>query len=300
MRTMQAATLVAALGLLAVLGWRQWDDVRTLAAQADLWLLGAAWALAVGLGIVATQGWRLCLRAVGVQVPLGTALYLWFVGSAARYVPGGVWSYASRAVLANRLGIPAAAAGSSMYFETLVIAASSLAVGLLALTRGQASLSLAQAALIWIAICALLHPKVLASARRIPGRAGAWFARIPLPSTRSVITLYAYYTAYWVAFGFAFCVLGAAFSPLVWDHALHVGATFALGYWLGFVVVLVPGGLGVREGAYYLLLLAALPAEASLTVALASRIWIMAAEITMLIAITATGLLRPRATPPPT
>lgn len=300
MKRLQAAALTVALLILATLLWRQWPDVRALVVQADLRMLAASWGLAIVLSVMAAHGWRLCLRAVAVDLSLGQAVYLWFVGSAARYVPGVVWSYASRTVLASRMGIPAAATASSMYFETLVIAASSLAIGLPALVRGQqASLSLTQAALAWVGICALLHPRVLGLARRLPGRPGQWFSRIPLPDARAVVLLYAYYSVYWIGFGFAFCLLAAAFSPLVWDNVVHVGATFALGYWLGFVVLLVPGGLGVREGAYYALLLLVLPSHSSLVIALASRLWIMTAEAAMLIGISATAALRGRAAPGP-
>jgi len=298
-RVQRVALFVALLVVGAVL-WRQWRDVADLLARADLRLLALSWVLVFPLTLMAAYGWCLCLRALGVHIPVSQAVSIWFVGSAARYLPGGVWSYASRLALAHRAGVPAAATASSMYFETLVILASSLAAGVPALMAGRVeslTLSVTQALVGWTAICALLHPKILMLARRVPGRIGRWFSAFPLPDAKTVFTLYLYYTLYWAGFGLAFCLLASAFFPIAWGDVVHVGATFALGYWLGFVAFLVPGGLGVREGAICLLLLAVMPQDASLAIALASRLWIMGAEVVILAAIALDRLWRAGARP---
>ena len=61
----------------------------------------------------------------------------------------------------------------------------------------------------------------------------------------------------------------------------HLAGTIAASYLWGYIVVLAPGGLGVREVAMSLLLaqIPGFPVAASLVVAAWSRIWFTFAEV---------------------
>jgi uncharacterized membrane protein YbhN (UPF0104 family) len=53
----------------------------------------------------------------------------------------------------------------------------------------------------------------------------------------------------------------------------------AAGYLAGWVAVFVPGGLGVREGVYALLLAEVVPGPVAAAVAILSRLWLTAVEL---------------------
>jgi glycosyltransferase 2 family protein len=56
-------------------------------------------------------------------------------------------------------------------------------------------------------------------------------------------------------------------------------AAYAAAYAAGFLSLLTPAGLGVREGVLVVALAPVLPAGPALVVALLSRLWMMLAEL---------------------
>jgi uncharacterized membrane protein YbhN (UPF0104 family) len=53
----------------------------------------------------------------------------------------------------------------------------------------------------------------------------------------------------------------------------------AAGYLAGYLVVFVPGGLGVREGVYAVLLALYIPASVAVAVAILARLWLTLVEL---------------------
>ena len=56
-------------------------------------------------------------------------------------------------------------------------------------------------------------------------------------------------------------------------------AAYAAAYAVGFLALLTPAGLGVREGVLVVALAPVLPAGPALVVALSSRLWMMLVEL---------------------
>ena len=105
---------------------------------------------------------------------------------------------------------------------------------------------------------------------------------------KRVAFLLAYLTAIWSVFGFGFFIfLNAFYDISLWDAGVMTGI-FTFSFVAGFVVLITPGGLGVREGVMSLLLSAYMPLPLAIAVSLFSRLWFMAAEV-LAIAIASTG-----------
>lgn len=87
-------------------------------------LTSIAFAIGTGLAIfyrlVNPTGWVLVLRSLGRQVGLVAATRVWLHAESRRWLPGGVWGYASRAVQSPQLGVPIFAASASMLIELLL------------------------------------------------------------------------------------------------------------------------------------------------------------------------------------
>ena len=70
----------------------------------------------------------------------------------------------------------------------------------------------------------------------------------------------------------------AELSPSTLDELPHVAIAYPLAYVVGFLSVLTPGGLVVREGTLYLLLAPIVGKGNALVIALAMRAWEIAIE----------------------
>lgn len=272
------AALALAFLIAAVLG--EWEKIQATDWTFRADLLGLSLVGAVILFILDAYGWHLILKALGHNLPASRTIQVWLVSSLARYIPGGVWSYASRVTLAKVEGVGMATASLSLYLETLLLLASSLAVGSIALLWNAGLLMDPLLAIgIFILLGLTLHPRVVGLLRKLPGHAGKAMLEIKLPTMRHTIGLYVYYLFFWILFGAVFLCFACATHPVAYEHWLPVGASIALGFFVGFVVIFAPGGIGVRESTLYLLLLPFLPEATSLVISIASRLWIMAAEV---------------------
>jgi hypothetical protein len=113
---------------------------------------------------------------------------------------------------------------------------------------------------------------------------------VALPGARVIVGLALGYAVYWAITGLAFAALVRAMFPLAAADVPLAIAGYAASYAVGFLSLLTPGGLGVREGVLVLALAPIMPAGPALVVALVSRLWMMLFEL--LGAVAAYGLER--------
>lgn len=284
----------AALGLLgvsalfaAVLVVREWDGLRAHVA-AFRWEARPAWlllAIACGAAALALTGvaWTRLHRAVGGEVRLVEGTAAWLGSNLGRYVPGKVWQLAGLAAWVRSRGDSAAGAVSS----SLALQAVTL------LTGGAFALALAGAPALGmagnlptlgalaLALGLLAHPRVI---RGIAGLVGRWIgeeAPVRRPGGGSLVRAAVALCIVWGLHGLGFwaflhgLVGPAAPGPLV------AAGTFAGSYVAGYLVLVAPGGLVVREGAMagLLVAVAGLPWAPAVAVAAAARLWSVAAEV---------------------
>lgn len=257
----------------------QWAKIRNLELTVRPGLMAVAVIALVALFLLDAFGWHLILRALGQQPDARSSIRIWLVSSLTRYLPGGVWGYLSRAAMCSERGIPLVTSSLSLYLETLLLSASSLAAGIPSLLFATGlPINLPSAVGLWLALSLLLHPRVIALLRHVPGQPGRLLATATLPRNSRMLMLYLYYLAFWAAFGAAFVCFVAALHPLPVNAWIPVGASISMSFLIGFIAVFVPGGIGVRESVLYLLLLPFLPPAACLLISIGSRLWIMVGE----------------------
>jgi uncharacterized membrane protein YbhN (UPF0104 family) len=258
----------------------RWNDVISLKWRLEPGLFAAATALlALSYGLVAGL-WGLALRrAAGTR--LSTGARIWFLSNLARYVPGNVWSYVGAVELARREGVARRTTLAVMALTQLLSVGVALLAGLPVLLAerarlGRPALLGAVVVVVAAALAALFRRQLLALARRrLPGLDPADLT----PSPATVAILVVGYACYWAVTGLAFAGLVASMYPLPAADVPLVVAAYAAAYAAGFLALLTPAGLGVREGVLVVALAPVLPAGPALVVALVSRLWMMLVEL---------------------
>ena len=260
---------------LAFVGWTVWREREevwsVLPGTEPIWLLTAlALAFCAMTGIAAA--WRLALREMGVAPGLGITLRWYFLGELGKYVPGGIWAVVGRAELAARMGLERwAAYGSVLLSLAATYLAGALVASALVLLGGSTGLSSAQGGLLvglTLTVVALLHPRIigwsLSQVERVMGRT----LGLPIPSWSSGIRMIAANIPSWLAIGGAtWCVARSLGFALPFSELL---AAASIAWLVGFLVVPAPGGLGVRE-ATFTLLLSSVAGGVAATIALLAR-----------------------------
>ncbi|MXX78489.1 MAG: UPF0104 family protein [Gemmatimonadales bacterium] len=285
-----AGFLLAALtagGLALSGGWAAWGDVD--ASRLSGWRVRPLWlAVAVGceVGALCASGavWAWMFRAAGGRAGLPEAAAAWLGSNLGRYLPGKIWQVAGLVAWIRGRGDSGATAFATLIAFQAAIVITGLAVALTALGAG-AFEGVARWPLIagGIALAAALAPPVL----RFVVRLGRRVLR-ETPERRDVeldggtlCRAVAGSLLIWPLHGLGFLAL---IEGLVLGNTVGFGTalgTFAGSYVVGYLALVAPGGLVVREGAIVGLLTAAtiIPAGPAAALALAARLWTTVAEL---------------------
>ena len=214
------------------------------------WLgLGVALAI-VGMTAIAVP-WRHAIRVLGDDLPMGQVIARYYVGEIGKYLPGGVWPILGRGELARRWGVrrPAAYGSVALSLATLYLAGMAVVVaGLPSLLDGEdGSGPVAVLVLLPLGLLAL-HPAFLRRGLALVERIAHRPVELSLPSWGTSAALVLRYVPAWLAIGGATWAVARALDP----HAplLEVAVAAVLSWVVGFVLVPVPGGVGVREAAF--------------------------------------------------
>lgn len=264
---------------------RNWAD---LSAQPLEWRVRPGWLLLSALLVwtmyaLLVVAWRTMLAGWGQRLDGWTAARIWTVSSLGKYLPGKVWAVAGMALMAQRAGIaPWAATGSAVVLQVLAIGTGAAIAGLTGRSAIEAAHRGAGGALLLLiggavaGVALLLWPPFLtrllrlaapdAEARGAPAAAGIVFGIVA-----NAVAWLGYGAALW-------CLSRGLLSEVRLRPELAV-AVFTASYLAGFLALFAPGGIGVREGLFILMLQGPLGIGAATALALASRLLLTITEL---------------------
>jgi len=219
------------------------------------WALVASIGVACAADLALAASWRSALTFAGHGTHAAEAGGILLVAQIAKYVPGGVLQIASRVGVGARRGVPARASGTALVAEWGGLTVAGLATSALLVMPWP----------IWIVL--VLVAFVLASVPR---------ARRIAPLRRLVAWHLVVIVLLGVSADLLFHAGGFSAGP-----ASHVVGAYALAWVAGFLVVFAPGGLGVREAVFVALLAGTAGKSAALSVAVASRVVTVVADLLM-------------------
>ena len=260
-----------------------WDDLRSSWGRLELhwpWLVGSGLLVLTSYGVL-IETWRRTIRRWGHHLALDVATRIWFVSNLGRYVPGKIWQITAMGAMAREAGVPASAAvGSSLLIAVVNVLAGGVVVLMCAADAGLVP----EQAAIWGALIlgglALLPPVLPSLAERV----GRWRGReVQWPSIRvgDLALMFVGCALAWCLYGVAFEWLARGTLPDASGATRYYIASFTMSYRAGFLVLVAPGGAGVRE----LGLLTVLPqlgltsVAGAFLLALTSRLWLTVFEL---------------------
>lgn len=284
------------LGLMAPPAYavvRQWSEVQTA-------LVGVDWAAAIAGSVVlltaqpfiAAVSW-VALRYLKQDFPFLKIASVFFISQAAKYLPGGIWAFPSRVVAYRMIGVERDASVISLVQEVAALFVGAAAVGVAGLFGGlETSPMVRMASMIGVIVCcaAVLiaqHPAVWRFISRFtvkksdvdePPTTRRGFDLTWLPPALLAAGMF------WLLVGWGFQLLAVAVAPETSRLSfIESAGIFSLAWCAGFVVVIAPSGLGVRESALAALLLPYMPLGTALSLALFARLWWTFGEVVFIL-----------------
>lgn len=269
----------------------QWADVKGVLRVMPVWSIVASVALAMVAVAASGEQQRLLLRSLGHDIAPREWFGVFFAAQLGKYVPGTAWAYVSQMELSRAKGVRRASSVIVMLLGAGMTVLASFAVGLVAAPYPTVA---------WL-------PVWLRTAAGVAGVAGlvvlsaypgvfSWAvqhlpARMRVDTTTLDGVSHLWTPTVWtvlatVLYGVHVLVLGTVTTPgdaaqLVW-RAL---GGFATAWVIGFLAIIVPAGVGVREVILVGFLAPVTGAAAALTVTVLSRFLIIAAESLLLLTV---------------
>lgn len=267
----------------------QREALRSAAASVQIqWhLIAAASAVVLVTYAALIQSWRMLMAGWGSRISFLNATRIWTIANLGRYIPGKIWSVGALVVLAQREGVNGVASAGAALLGTAINIGAGMGVVSLAgaavldvLGPGYRVTAWVGSAVFVLGVIAL--PWLLPALLRFLAarRAGLEPPANALPSS-AVWAAVAINIASWLGYGVAFAIFCHALLPDISGALPAFVAIWTASYLVGYLFLVAPGGIGMRETALVAAMLAlgvATSAEAAVLAA-ASRIWLIVLEV---------------------
>jgi len=272
------AALFAAVLIVTI---REWRDVADTIAEIGPAAMGLALALSLlGLGLTALT-WRTALAELGADVTVPAGLKIYLVGQLGKYIPGSVWAVVIQMELARAAAVRRTQAVGAIIVTVAINILTGSALGIVVQPFiGGGSTVRYVAAGVGIVCCAIvLAPPVLGRLANLGLRLSRQRALERQPQWPGILAASGLSVSSWLAYGAALGILaiGAGADP---SETLRLALpAVALAMTIGFLVVVAPSGLGVREAVLVAALSPVLDTTAALGVALVLRVVFTLADL---------------------
>jgi len=233
------------------------------------------WMLVYGLT------WKVLLAGLGERISLFNSVAVLAVSQIGKYVPGKLWFTVGRMYLAKRHGVSEAKTAVSTVMEialSLLGAVILFGLAVALVPRGMIPTRVYLAFLLVPFCIVAVYPPILTRVT------GFILRRLHQPvfeirmTFRRLLGILGLYVLMWVVQGVGCYLLIRSFYPLDLSRLPMVAGAFALSWILGFIVLVSPAGLGIREGIFTFALRLVVPEPVAIIAALMSRIWITGSE----------------------
>ena len=259
-----------------------WDELRAFRWDVDAPLLVASTGVHVGVLMWGVWVWGRVLRRFDhPPVAAGMLQRIWFLSSLARYIPGKIFQFLAVAQLGSAAGLSGAVLLTSLIVQTgmTLLAALLLAAWTLtgALFPALSEVAVGVAATVLSVLC--VHPRFLNGALGVIPRLlkkevirwnGSWADGVGLLALSGVS---------WMLYGGAYYLFLASLADVPARAVPMLSGVNALSFVIGYLSFVTPAGAGVREAAMTQLLLPLVPEPVGAVLAIASRLWTIAAEL---------------------
>ena len=278
--------VTVALGGYAVAA--QWGQVsRSIDRMGPLTVALAMVSVLLAL-LMSMQVWRALLAGLGSPLPVPGTARIVFLGQLGKYLPGSVWLVLAQMELGTTYRVPRRRSAAASVLVMLLTLLTGLLTALVMLPFTGTS-SYLWAFAVTPVLLACLHPRVL---NQLMNRLLRLAKQPPLEqplSGRTLAMALGWSLAVWICYGMQIWLLTMRLGAPIGSSLLLAVGGYAFAWSVGFIVVFVPAGVGLREVLLITTLSPIVGAGGATAVALVSRALTTAAD---LLAAASAGALR--------
>jgi uncharacterized membrane protein YbhN (UPF0104 family) len=294
----QLTLLVLTVGFCVWAVQDQWSKAKPLLSNASPAYLGLSVAVVALYYLVFILGWIRMLEAWDIHISYRVGLQAEMVSMLAKYLPGGVWTPAARAVALRRYA--GVTETPKVLASILVEAALSAISGVIVFVLSLAWVHGVNAPLLPLVafallLAALLHPRIFRPLfNKLLKPFGAHdLEPLPFPLTLGLLL---FYCGTWIIGGFGvYFMLRSLGAEVGLATIPFLGGVSAIGAIVAVLAFFAPSGIGAREASMYGVLLAVTTSGVALGVTLINRLAITLVELLLFaVGVVSLRLTRPK------
>ncbi|MEO0285949.1 MAG: lysylphosphatidylglycerol synthase domain-containing protein [candidate division WOR-3 bacterium] len=236
--------------------------------------------------------WKFILGSFGYGIKSRTAVISWIYSNIGKYMPGKVWQFIGRTALTKK--VKPEITLFTVFLEVAISFSAAVMVFFLRfmVVKNMPILWLVYAAFLFLILLLVQHPKVVSFVLRIFAklrRQEFCVSSMKLSIKNSVMLFFAYFVL-WVFTGFSFWIM-------IQGSKINVGlldavTTYPISWILGYLFLIAPAGLGVREGVLMSLLKGIYPETVASAYSVLTRIALVTSDFLLFFVIWLLNILK--------
>ena len=241
-------------------------------------------------------GWYFLTKSLFGKLPFWKTNIVWYKSLIGKYIPGKIWMYIGRGSFYFKLEDGKFKYTSCVILEGIFNLLSAIVVAVISFTMislNQLDYIVYISIFVMIALFIVIHPNVMnffiSQINKIPK------VDFPLLCVKynQVLLLLLFWIASTVFGGGALFYLSLATGIEISNHLiLYFAAVHALASFIGLIAFFSPGGIGVRESIYIILLEKHISSVDATLTSIFSRIWITVIELFLILCFWTLSLLQ--------
>jgi len=255
-------------------------DYLRLPSRIDYGFLGVSLLLLFSGFFIQGLSYGFLLRRFGYSVSYHASFVAFSKNVLTKYIPGKIWMMLGPASHINRMyGYPMSQLVSISFISQFISIwiAISISFGLLVISSVALILKFTAFA-VWgmmtlIIFTRLFHDAFGKASNLLLSKA----ISIPSISFQDTFKVFPVYVIYWLLYGLGFVLLCASLGS---KTSMMLVYAFPLATVIGIIAVIVPGGIGIREGILTLMLVdSGIRVEVATAISISSRLWFLSGEL---------------------
>jgi hypothetical protein len=230
--------------------------------------------------LIIIKVWKMILLRLDAQLPYKRAIMIWFRTSVMKYLPGKVWNILGMVYMCEREGITKTKTLLSGFVNQIFSLASATLFSMVYLYFSPEDYGISLRYLLYLLpiLSVFCIPPVLRKVLTLfSTRKGITQYPVRI-DVISALIFYFCYSAAWIVYGAAFLIFTRAFVKFPLSKSHVIISMFIISHILGFLSLVTPGGIGVREGILTYLLKFHFPLSVAIVISISSRFLIVAAD----------------------
>jgi uncharacterized membrane protein YbhN (UPF0104 family) len=222
--------------------------------------------------------WHSLLKFYKPFLPFKLSYSTYFRSIITRYLPGGIWVYFARIHLTEKLGFKKTQGLFLIIAESILAVLSGSLIYLLIRSNSIYNPIIIILSILLFVLCILFlySPKKLIKIYKL--LTNKILEIVPL-KTRNIIYIAFLYILQWALVGLGIWCLIYSVTPTEYVNLLQIVGIFAISWVIGFIILITPSGIGVRESVLIILLSSIISIELAAIISILSRILFTLGEL---------------------